>query len=367
MLELFRIHQRHASASVKIVNDEALPDSAPPTDVARRVLGRCCAMSSSSEPAAHRRPSPAAILLVPVVVALALTLFAWPSARLAPRDLPIGVAGAPAAAAAVEQRLAQREGAFEIKRYPDEAAARQAIEDREIYGAFVATPGEAKVLVASAASPVVAQTLTQAAAEGQAAPMPVEDVVPASPRAAALPSSVLPLLIAGIVTGVASSLLASGVAGRAALVVTGSVLAGLVATAIVQGWLDIVEGDWWANAAGLALTVAAIASVVAGLNALLGPPGIAIAALTMVLVGNPFSGIASAPELLPQPVGELGQLLPPGAGGNLLRSTGFFDGAAAGGHVGVLAAWVLAGLTLLFVATLRDRKRAASPQRGVTA
>ena len=42
----------------------------------------------------------------------------------------------------------------------------------------------------------------------------------------------------------------------------------------------------------------------------------------MVLVGNPFSGVGSAPELLPQPVGGIGQLMPPGAGGNLLRSTG---------------------------------------------
>ena len=46
--------------------------------------------------AAHHRPSPLAILIIPVVVALVLTLFAWPSARLEPRDLPIGVAGAPA-------------------------------------------------------------------------------------------------------------------------------------------------------------------------------------------------------------------------------------------------------------------------------
>ena len=33
-------------------------------------------------------------MLVPVFVAVVLTLFAWPSARLEPRDLPIGLAGA---------------------------------------------------------------------------------------------------------------------------------------------------------------------------------------------------------------------------------------------------------------------------------
>jgi len=301
----------------------------------------------------RHRPPPAAILLVPLVVAVVLALFAWPSARLEPRDLPIGVAGAPAAAAAVEQRLAQRPGAFDIKRYRDDPAARSAIEDREVYGAFVVTPAGGKVLTASAASPLVAQLLTQAAAETAAEPLPVEDVVASSPRRTALASSVLPLVIAGILTGVAGSLLASGFAGRAALVGAGSILAGLVATAIVQSWLDVLEGDWWANAAVLSLTIAAIAAVVAGLNALIGRAGILIAALTMVLVGNPFSGVAAAPELLPRPVGGRGQLFPPGAGGSLLRDTAYFDGAGAGGHVVVLAVWVIAGLVLLLVAARR--------------
>ena len=80
----------------------------------------------------------------------------------------------------------------------------------------------------------------------------------------------------------------------------------------------------------------------------------------MILVGNPFSGVASAPEMLPEPVGGLGQLLPPGAGANLLRSTGFFDGAAAGGHVDGPRVWTLAGLAALIAAGLRDRRPATS-------
>ena len=35
------------------------------------------------------------------------------------------------------QRLAAQGDAFEVQRYTDAAAAREAIEDREIYGAFV--------------------------------------------------------------------------------------------------------------------------------------------------------------------------------------------------------------------------------------
>ena len=102
----------------------------------------------------------------------------------------------------------------------------------------------------------------------------------------------------------------------------------------------------------------AVAAVVAGLETLLGKAGAALAALTMVLIGNPFSGVASGPEMLPTAAGTLGQLLPPGAGGNLLRSTGLFDGAAAGGHVTVLALWALPGFALLFVSAARSRRTA---------
>jgi len=134
------------------------------------------------------KPSPAGILVIPLVVGVILTLFAWPSARLEPRDLPIGVAGAPAGAQALEQRLEAQEGAFEVHRYADEAAAREAIDDREVYGAFVATPDGARVLTASAGSSAVAQLLTHAASEVPGGGATVEDVAPAPTQAAALPS-----------------------------------------------------------------------------------------------------------------------------------------------------------------------------------
>jgi hypothetical protein len=107
----------------------------------------------------------------------------------------------------------------------------------------------------------------------------------------------------------------------------------------------------------MSLMVAAMASLVAGLEALLGRAGTILGLLTMILIGNPLSGAASSPELLPQPTGAIGQLLPPGAGAGLLRSTGFFDGAAAGGHVTVLAAWALAGVAAIFLVAARTRHR----------
>jgi hypothetical protein len=317
--------------------------------------------------------SPAAILLIPVVVALVLTLFAWPASRQKPRDLPIGVAGPAAATAALDSQLAGRKDAFDVHHYADEATAREAIKDRDVYGAFVASRSGLKVLTASGASVTIAQLLQQAgeaaAAKGGSAAQ-VQDVVPGAkedPRGSGLASSVLPLVLAGLLIGCAAVFLAPSLLWRMAVVVAGSLLAGFAAIAIAQGWLGILEGPWVVNALVLSLVVLAIGSVVAGFGSLLGVAGIGLGLLLMLLIGNPWSGVSSAPEMLPQPVGEIGQLLPPGAGGNLVRSTAFFDNAAAGGHLAVLLAWVGVGLLAMVVAAARQRRRAPEAAQPVMA
>ncbi|WP_021592982.1 hypothetical protein [Actinomadura welshii] len=105
----------------------------------------------------------------------------------------------------------------------------------------------------------------------------------------------------------------------------------------------------------MSLTVLAVTGAIAGLAAAIGRAGIGVGALTMLLLGNPLSAAASAPEMLPQPWGELGQFLPPGASVTLLRSTAFFDGAGGGGALAVLAAWAVAGLVLFVLGAMRGR------------
>lgn len=299
-------------------------------------------------------------LLVPLVVTLALWAFAWPAARNAPRDLPLGVAGPATATAPVQEQLERREGAFDIHRYADEAEARAAIEARTVYGAVVVTGKGPKLLTATAASPVVAQLLQQAVA-GNTPPgtrITTVDVVPApaaDPRGAALGSSVLPMAIAGVAAGALVTLLGLRGMRAAGTLVLATALVGLAAAALADSWLGILTGDWWAEAGVLALAALAVAAPVAGLAALLGPAGIGLGALLMVLLGNPFSGVTSAPQLLPEPVGLIGQLLPPGAGGSLLRSTAFFDGAAATGPAVTLAVWATLGLAAVLLGGRRGR------------
>ncbi|MFE7041739.1 ABC transporter permease [Streptomyces atratus] len=322
--------------------------------------------------AAPNRRMVAVILLIPVVVILALWAFAWPAARIAPHDLPVGVAGSAPAADRLQQRFEQREGAFEVHRYASAADARRAIEDRSIYGAVVATPQGPQLLTASAASPVVAQLLHEAvtAQAPEGAQVQVEDVVAApagDPRGSALGASFLPLAIAGVLSGSAVTMLRLR-GGRAALALIGvATLVGIGAAALTDNWLGVITGDWWAEAGTLGLTVLAIGGTVAGLAALIGPPGVGLGALLMVLLGNPFSGVTSAPELLPRPIGTIGQLMPPGAGGSLLRSVAFFDGSDAGSALLTLTLWAALGLTAVLIGGRRRARHPAAPAPGTPA
>jgi hypothetical protein len=79
-----------------------------------------------------------------------------------------------------------------------------------------------------------------------------------------------------------------------------------------------------------------------------------------MLLGNPLSGLNSAPELLPSGWGQLGQWLPQGANGALLRSMAFFDGAGGTLPIVVLTCWSLAGLVLILIAVARQQSPSAT-------
>jgi hypothetical protein len=329
--------------------------------------------NSMSTPSAAATRAPALrtialIVLVPFLAALALWAFAWPNARTAPRDLPLGVAGPATATAQMEKQLRQHAGAFEIHRYDDEAAARDAIEDRTVYGAVVVTTEGPELLTASAAGPFVAQMLQQAVAQQaapQGTPLKTVDVVAApaaDPRGSALGASVLPLALAGLAAGSAATLF--GLRGaRAVAALTGAAaLVGVVGAALAHSWLGVLTGDWWAEAGVLALSSLAVSAAVAGLASLIGNAGIGVMALVVMFFGNPFSGASSAPQMLPEPVGTIGQWLPPGAGASLLRSVSFFDGAAATGPALTLSWWAALGLgAVMLGSALRSRAGAAEP------
>ena len=276
---------------------------------------------------------------------LLVALFVLPGHDPKPHGVPVGVVGA-----------ATLPPVFDTHRYATEEAARQAIEERDVYGAIAG----GKLLVASAASPAVAQMLRDAAPPGAA----VEDVVPtakADPRGATINLVFLPLMA---VTFPLALLLARLPRARAlGTLAAFAAASGLLTIALVSVAMDALPGGYLALSAVAALAVLAVALPVTGLVRLLGPRGAGLGALLFVAIGNPGSGNASAPELLPGFWRVAGQLLPPGAGGQALRTTAYFDASALAQPLLVLTAWALAGAALIVLTRRRSPSAAVEPRR----
>ncbi|MEO3810997.1 hypothetical protein ABGB17_18535 [Sphaerisporangium sp. B11E5] len=329
-------------------------------------------MAIQAPQAAGTAPSPwpavaGAVVLLTVIIAVLLTAFAWPSVRSSVHDVPIAVAGPAAAVAPVSTALGRRlAGGFEITEVAGTAAAERLIRDRKVYGAIDVSSGTPQVITASAASPAVAQTLhsvaaalSQAKAQGTSPAVAVRDLValPAGdPRGAGLAAGALPLVMGGLLAALLLTRLVRGTARRVTGALAFAITGGLTVAAILQFWLGSLNGAYWANSGAVALTIAATSLSILGLEALLGYTGFGLGAVTMLLIGNPLSGTATAPEMLPGWSGDLGQLLPPGAGGQLLRSTAFFDGRGTTHSVIVLVTWLLLGVVLCLTGGLRARR-----------
>jgi hypothetical protein len=282
-----------------------------------------------------------------------------------PTKLPIGLAGTPAITNQLKPLFVSKTSPFEVTVYSSEAQLRSAIKHREVYGGLTVSTTAATMLVSSAASPVAAETLGSVASElGQqfSTTIAVSDVVPApkkDPRGTGLASLGLPLVIGSILPALLLVLLyrrrAPAQLGTAA---GAAVLIGGALAAILTFWLGATDGaNYWLLTLALAAGVLATSLILLGLSAIAGRIGLGIGVAALVLIAAPLSGLSSAPEWLPDPWGDLGQLLPPGASATLLRSTAFFDGHGAGQAMIVLAVWALAGLLLLGLGMALDRRQ----------
>ena len=319
-------------------------------------------MSAEVHAAERRRPPLVAVItLLTALLTVLLIAFAWPAARSEPRDLPLAVAGPAPAVQQVTAGLDQAmPGGFEITAVPDRAAAVQKIQDRDVYGAIVLDAAQPEVLTASAGGPVVAQLLTQMSARlSPENPPKVTDVVPLpqdDPRGAGLAAGALPLVLGGIIAaGALTQLVQSGsrrMIGAVAFAITG----GLALAAVLQYWLGSFEGSYLGNAGVIGMSIAAISLTLLGLEWLLGTAGLALGGAVMMLLGNPLSGMTSAPEMLPSGWSTLGQLLPPGAAGTALRSVSFFDSAGAARPLVVLSCWLIAGFALCALGAMRSQR-----------
>ncbi|MFE6305276.1 hypothetical protein [Nocardiopsis sp. NPDC057823] len=315
------------------------------------------------------------------VVALVVLAFSWPAVTAEPKDVPIALVGPDAAVEALGARLAEdSEGLFDTDILGDRDSAVEAVERREVAGAVVLGP-EPELLTASATGPLnqpVAQlavplqaALTEQAPDqgGRPVALTVTDVVPYSeddPNGGKLSSAFFPLLLGGMIGGIAIGLAVHGAGRRAVAVLAYSAVGGTLLTGILQTWFGSLQGDFWSNAAAFGLALGAIAAPIVGFVSLLGRAGIAVGPVVMMLFANPISGATLPAQFLPGAWGAVGQWFPPGASATLVRGLSYFPDADLAFPWLVLAAWAACGLLLTLVSGLR-RTPAEDPGREAAA
>lgn len=281
----------------------------------------------------------------------------------APRQVPVGVAGPAAAARQVGADLARHSpGAFTVTAYPDAAAARQAIDDRDVDAALVPGPGGPQLLVAGAAGPFATQAVTgafqaEAAAAGQH--LTVTDIRPLPPGD---PTGIAPLFVfLGLaLPGAVFGIMLAGVVGKRlngpaklASLAGFAILTALAATWITDGMTGALPG----NPAGLigivALTAFAVSTAYTAAYRLAGLPLAVALLLLFVPVGISAAGGVLGPAFITSWYAQLGSGLPASAAMPAIRDVVSFGGHALAGPLLVLCLW--AGMSAIVLALPRPR------------
>lgn len=301
----------------------------------------------------------AAVVGTALMLAVLVIAFALPAAHSAPHHVPIGAVGTPQQV----EGFSSRAIAFSVHPYSSEADARAAILRRDIYGAVVLdAPNTVNVLVATAASPAAA-ALVQAAGQQLSAAthrgIHIDDVrtfPTRDPKGTGLAAGALPLALGGWIGAMIIMLLVPGPIGRLIGAFAFAIIGGLTVVATLQFVIGTFDGNFWMISVAGIFGIAATCVTVLGLRELLGGAGLGVAAVLLVLLGNPLSGLATGPEFLPTPWGAVGQFLPPGATGTLMRDVALFDGHGATKPVITLACYLIVGLTMYVLAAFRGRR-----------
>ncbi|MEE6282771.1 hypothetical protein [Georgenia sunbinii] len=299
------------------------------------------------------------VLALMLSVVFAVVAIAVPYLDTNPREIPVGAVGE--SASQLEEMLESiQPGGFDVVTYDDAEALREAVLVREIYAGFSIDETSATALISSGSGSVMSQYLGSV---GGALGASVEDVAPGSqddPSGYGIHVGAALAAVAGLLGAVLIGRLAPGRL-KTQLIATLGLAIGLgVAIAGALELVGSIDGALLPVAAVVALAVLAVALPALGLMAIGGLVLAAAFALLVVVPGIGLAGITSAPPLLPAGWGAVGQMLPGGALGSLVRSTAFFSGGGGLAPALVLLAWVVAGLALVAVAHL-TRRSAGTP------
>ena len=307
---------------------------------------------------------------IPIAIALMLFAFLAPSTASGPHNLPIAISAPEPVAAAMEESMStQAPDAFEFQAEDSAEAVKDSILNRETVGGIVVDPAtQTTTIYTASGNGAPYATLLNSMAQGmqaQGQQVIVEDLAPLSendPQGSGISILGLPLAFGGMISGAVLTLLLKNkpwhkLVGSLAV----SFIGGLVAAAMMQYCYDLFpEGtSFWAITGVIALGIAATSLIVTGLAALMGMAGVGIGGITTIFFANPLSGLATGWWWLPAPWGTIGQFLPIGATGHLLRSELFFDGSGATQALWVLIGWALVGTALIAISALRPSSKKA--------
>ncbi|MEU3509646.1 ABC transporter permease [Streptomyces longwoodensis] len=339
-------------------------------------------LPASSHHAAGAAPAPQGTgglkgVLLPVAIALIIgSLFV--SVFLAafhapePHDLPVAVTGSGAQTERVADGLEHGlPGGFEVKGYPDEDSAGEAVKEREVYAAYVIGDGASvKLLYAGANGPTVTATISSAfsaIAKASGAHLTQQDIVPASAgdsRGLSVFYAGFGIVLAGFLFGMMTYETALRLPYRWRMASLGafSVLGGLI-VALLTGSLGFaaLPGPFLGIAGVVALMAAAVGGTTMAFMRLFGKAGMSLAAVVLLTFGNATSGGTLPTAYLPDWLYPLSGILPVGVGVRALQGLSHFDNDGLLAGVLILAAWALVAAAALY---WRD---AHSTHRSVTA
>lgn len=175
------------------------------------------------------------------------------------------------------------------------------------------------------------------------------DVVPLTnndPTGMGLTLSIIPLTIAGLMGGLAISLLATTRFQRLLGATTFSLLGGVFSALLLHSWLGVIPGNFVAVTTALALSLLATTAFHTGLYTLWHKRGLVLAVFTTAFLGLPLTTFGLPAGFLPYGLGTVGQGLIPGATSTLTRNLAYFPAASTAGFWIILLLWALVGCFL---------------------
>ena len=281
-----------------------------------------------------------------------------------PHSLPVGVVGTSAQVDPVRSALDPEQ--FAVVALPDEATARTAVLQRDVYGAFVPGP-PSRLLVAGANGQGVTQTLTQAftpVAERAGGQLQVEDLRPLAPgdtRGLGIFYGSFGVVLGGFLFGITSYQAAPQLPLRWRVL---SIALFAVVSGVLVAWAaDALYAAVPAAYGTVALLVGLLALAVAAPSALvlrtIGSAGTFVISLGLVILGNATSTGNLPAEYLPPWLHPLAELLPPGVAVRALRGTTYFAGDGVTRAYWVLGLWAVVPLLLIALLDSLGRRRSA--------